>query len=144
MSIEAGMTEGRCAKHDREQPCLPCRVEGLTAGPELNAKVAEKVMGWPEYRHGMPNMERQFVVAEGNPTTTITAPRFSTDIEAAWEVVEKLREQFMVTIDLLFEGCVVTIDNPGREGHWRVALDPREGDVSLAICLAALKAVNHG
>lgn len=67
-------------------------------------------------------------------------PCYSTDISAAWQVVEKLRETWAIELH-------------GREGVWNCLVE--EGDevtahfiataeadtASLAICLAALKAV---
>jgi len=68
-------------------------VMALEAGPELDALVAEKVMGWhraacsnwTERRSGQPWLDVDSLSA-ANP---FWSP--STDIAAAWEVVEKVR-----------------------------------------------------
>lgn len=67
-------------------------------------------------------------------------PRFSTDISAAWQVVDKLRSQgrFM-SIAILGDGVHVSLDG-GAGGGWHGGTY-REETAPLAICRAALKAV---
>ena len=128
------------------------------AGPELDRLVAEKVMGWtnlddmwsPFLRNPSTGLYRK----DANQQKTRWAP--STDIRAAWEVVEKLRT----------DGWAPSLFGPiPEDGPWaglaivwyaqleRQWLDrtgkPREfaedyGDTApLAICLAALRAVGE-
>ena len=62
-------------------------------GRELDALVAERVMGWVVETHGMgpepPYYYRQKTNRHG---IHLTIPCFSTDISAAWTVVEWLSE----------------------------------------------------
>lgn len=136
-------------------------------GRELDALVAEKVMGWrrmtwTEYNtltQSCSNSERLTYawhdasgkmldqVAEtlkgvDEPDDLAWSP--STDIAAAWEVVERLTgstkqwfylEQCSVYADAKFE-----VSGAGDEdGEWSA----REFDVPHAICVAALKAVGE-
>lgn len=127
----------------------------LPAGRELDALVAEKVMGWtfqtfpegacPEVRHWHRTSP---IPEERSPEWAASfigaCPPFSTDIAAAWTVVEKLRSL----------GFGVVIDNlpstSGRDVGWTVAVvgistqDAFAGTAHtapLAICRAALSAV---
>ena len=109
---------------------------------ELDALIAERVMGWE--LDDLP----EGVVWEGNSETGggVTArtavPRYSTDIAAAWEVVEKIRgagftfslwdnaNQYAAPWDCRFTHR----DDVGQKG---IAI---EGTAPHAICLAALRA----
>ena len=126
-----------------------------TAGRELDALVAEKVMGWTAWRskHGYFNITD----GDGNSHTCDPAtskydpetgerlpepkwwdystelPDYSTDIAAAWPLVERFG---------------ITVYAPTRERHdWVAAIkigacEVAHGETApLAICLAALKAV---
>jgi len=133
----------------------------LKAGRELDALVAEKVMGWhdpqdPEWNGwkdcGLLIWQDSMIRPRDKPPVNSKAgwmaygvvdrvPAFSTDIAAAWEVVEKLHQRFP-TIHLSLGApnqrwyCSFfgTVDDKGS------AL---EADTApLAICLAALKAVS--
>ena len=94
---------------------------------EIDALVAEKVMGLKFYHaSGEPDL----VKVDGKKTDI---PKYSTSIEAAWQVVEKIPN-----MDMQFCGdnwCKVTFGYKGDtftiESH----------TAPLAICLAALKAV---
>ena len=96
----------------------------LQAGHELDALVAEKVMGWAPGERG--------------------TPAFSTSIAAAWEVVEKMRaDKLSVTLTGYWEGStgkwwVNVLDNVETVATVRTDTAPH------AICLAALKAVEDG
>jgi hypothetical protein len=98
------------------------KIDELVAGRELDARVAEKVMGWeprgPHPIHGTP------VFATGRNDTF--APHFSTDIAAAWQAAEKLKAaswRFRVWQD------------------YKDALMVDAETAPLAICRAALKAL---
>lgn len=114
---------------------------------ELDALVAEKVMGWEctikmnelgeEYTEWS-NGKGGHLSDWGELRMTDVAPKYSTDIAAAWEVVEKL--------DLLVPTRFLVRDVDG----WVVAnydedLRREDGIVAdtapRAICLAALKVV---
>lgn len=99
----------------------------MKAGRELDALVAEEVMGLdPEWHKQVP---------VGRVT-----PCYSTDIAAAWEVVEKLcREERYPTVQF-----AVNVD--GKQAWWCSLVNPADVEVHapaapLAVCLAALKAV---
>jgi hypothetical protein len=101
----------------------------MKPGKELDALVAEKVMG---KNHKESNFSNLF------PDVPLEYPPYSTDIAAAWEVVEKLK-----TV-LKGEFCISYAAN-----GWTVFRDwhtDSEGlayanELPHAICLAALRAV---
>ncbi len=118
----------------------------VEAGPELDALVAEKVMGCRvvhcrdgTYKLRVPGSYDRvdFVTAEGARSA---CPKYSTDIAAAWEVMEKMAKEG-------YKPCV------GMNGHcWdatmRVDIATTTEDewmsantAPLAICRAALAAV---
>lgn len=115
-------------------------------GRELDALVAEKVMG----NTLAPGPGAMGIVV--NITELKRIPPYSTDIAAAWEVVEKIGEGF--TLGRSWEKWVCTsvpgdmwgcyIDEPGRyemlnDGDYFEWADT----APHAICLAALKAIGH-
>jgi hypothetical protein len=73
----------------------------LDAGRELDALVAERVMGWTHVGphpwgkpHGVPPEGRVYNERFGEasrPVGLVEVPAYSTDIAAAWQVVEKIR-----------------------------------------------------
>ena len=111
-------------------------VDTMPAGREMDALVAERVMGW--YRvgamwcKGANSFAAQAEEVAGCPK--IWTP--STDIAAAWEVVEKLREKAWVSVTSGKTGnpCYCEVDVVGGE-IWHVTADT----APLAICRAALK-----
>jgi hypothetical protein len=119
------------------------------AGRELDALVAEKVMGWR--CRGLHPIHECPVFATGRADTL--APHFSTDIAAAWQVVEKMGADGW-NVSLYVHrgehggcGCSITCPYGPCEKHgnavetWHGVEDVRGATVPLAICLAALKAV---
>lgn len=113
-------------------------MQRLEAGRELDALVAEKVMGWSGVEW------RGFEYAVGiHPVTGMVQGvyRYSTDITDAWQIVERLTR----------DGRAVFIDSAGFDPEeWRVivSVDDPEGQLPseaatapLAICLAALETV---
>ena len=141
-------------------------VDELT-GRELDAAVAEEVMGWSDVngdeQHFMaPARRPSFGVTSVPPPLTgvalhgsrVRVPHYSTDIAAAWEVVERIGE--------LGYGVVANTTGKVGEGQWRVAFmgldfqffdevhmpDPDKwawaDTFPLAVCEAALKAVRAG
>jgi hypothetical protein len=122
-------------------------------GREMDALVAERVMGWrwlkvigcrnpifmpPEQlAEYLPEYVKKNVLSyDGNPPSRL--PHYSTDITAAFHVIEHLRQQSMM--------LSVSWGNDG--GWWCVIYpetgSPVEGDyaetAAEAICLAALRA----
>ena len=122
----------------------------LPAGRELDALVAEKVMGWditnPSIWWGNREVSGPFPDCDcTSHREATTIPEFSTGIAAAWEVVEKLKGQ------LTLQGPHSVGFNEGESypNHWTAgftdkAWDDIRGEANtapLAICRAALKAV---
>lgn len=121
----------------------------MKAGRELDTLVAEKVMGWEATADGLYWDARQkrtrlvlgSVIAKKREEMGIeNRPGFvfapSTDIAAAWEVVEKadLWSLYGSIGDGPYRACIQFED---REGLMTADTAP------LAICLAALKAVSQ-
>ena len=126
----------------------------LAAGRELDALVAEKVMEW----------KRIFIIGnlsggEHNPvgerqgsTSVELVPHYSTAMAAAWEVVEKLGQQgYEMNLRMIlppraqFHCCFarVTIGKTIQDFDSSPKCCAVESTVPLAICLAALKAVEQ-
>lgn len=123
----------------------------MEAGRELDALIAEKVMGWTrytEYVHGplmhgggMMTLYTGESATRGGRTWSVDGFKPSVDIAAAWEVLEKIEQ----------EGWHWGIDG-GRDGPMTIGFyDKTEGavcevsadTVAEAICLAALNAVGY-
>ena len=89
----------------------------MKPGRDLDALIAEKVMG-----------------SENN------CPHYSTDITAAWEVVEKFHK---IDVSHTFDGWFCSIDTSdeyGQNGTWSHA---QGQSAPHAICLAALNVVGE-
>lgn len=136
----------------------------MNAGRELDALVAERVMGLPvkwgedPYREiGMPSKEGRQPHLKGRAGGVeydwAPVPRYSTDIAAAWQVVEHLatRPPYMaVEVSNLGVPHARVIHSYGsaRFQQWEAWVestdipDPRPFSerCALAICLAALRA----
>jgi len=104
----------------------------LEAGPQLDRIIAERVMGW-EY-----DLLRDAWFKDGEGEIWAENWHPSTDIKAAWKVVENRRQWGW------------TWKMTGITGHWHVALydedfnflaEARAAEVTVAICRAALLAV---
>lgn len=125
------------------------RVDEMPAGREMNALIAEKAMGWTVFYGEYKGYELfDDEVAQGYPPkeeadgVPFEIPYYSTDIAAAWEVVEILGKHgytahiewkgsnrvYAATAEVTFVKCIYT------EGHGVGALPE-------AICRAAFKAV---
>ena len=130
----------------------------MNAGRELDAIIAEKVMGW----HLVPVKELCAVLMPPEITGVIwdddlimkyQVPPYSTDIAAAWQVVEKIADtqthfhaQFVLQRELFGWGCGF------RKLNWSGAVNESVSPFIIhehcqtaphAICLAALKAVGY-
>jgi hypothetical protein len=113
----------------------------MVASRELDAIVAEKVMGWSSTRF-MNNVHR---VSARHPVWQefIVVPRYSTDLAAAWQVVDVLLKRNPMQ-DIHLEhmigtgwgvSCCYSEEHGGWDGWVYGETAP------LAICLAALKSV---
>lgn len=117
----------------------------LLPGPELDALVAEKVMGWSKSKRiagewTVPLPDEPTIIMEIKVT-----PRFSNEMDSAWCVVKRMSELgFHITIEQygIFEASsewFVYFDEPpkrgGRKGSGQDRWAPK------AICYAALYAL---
>ena len=130
----------------------------MKAGRELDALIAEKVMGTPKYWsvwfacshygnfNGLDQAQAYAEKIQGDFKAHVLPysdePNYSTSIEAAWEVVRKMG---MVLIENSWEAFgqadewnvqFVGHDKEGKP-HW---VSESAETVEIAICLAALKA----
>ena len=108
----------------------------MNPGPEIDALVATEVMGW--IRINTTKSGRHFVWGypeHPNPPPSAAGPDWSpsTNIAAAWEVVEKM--DCPVAIGTCLAGWAVSFYPEGVS-----ITTSRSASVSHAICLAALKA----
>lgn len=136
----------------------------MNAGRELDALIAEKVMGFT-WHDGWKSFKGPHLVSPGGfmagwrmedggvmghldgVTRNPELPFYSTDIAAAWQVVEKLvAERFFPEVNYRGRGewgCKV--DRLTVDDSWNDKPTPHEiaNTAPLAICLAALSAVRH-
>jgi len=117
----------------------------MKAGRELDALIAEKVMGWEFHANAgwyEPGMWETNTACRAAPCG-VRGWRPSTRIQDAWQVVEKLMEKGW--------SCNIIYHDPGDclcefwggkygNKHWREIVN-HQPSIPLAICLAALKAV---
>lgn len=138
-------------------------MDELQPGRELDAMIAERVMGWPHI--GETDAFRLFtsyggVIFDGVPEkfTIGSIPHRwepSTDIAAAWDAVERVQSELR---EVGSRGGIcdvrLTVHRYGPEGDYRVAFSKHpmrrlyaaawSKSLPHAICLAALKAVGEG
>lgn len=152
--------------------------EDLKSGPELDALVAEKVMGWVlygedghskpvhkksldrpgetfddwEYKGPHPRLVspsgREFFLCQCRYRKGLeNLPPYSTDIAAAWEVVEHMTQTTKENwkIEIFSSAFIATFSyESGRDKPWQTGEHEAYGDsIPHAICLAALKAVGE-
>ncbi len=120
----------------------------MITGRDLDALVAEKVMGFPSFAEQVVSKlsthirfnHEACVICGRQDDTRECLPKYSTEIAAAWEVVEKLREKdFLVSIRTLKSGkirCLVFSPDSENGPGVRAISDT----APHAVCLAALKA----
>jgi hypothetical protein len=116
----------------------------MKAGRELDALIAEKVMGWKGINSHAAHLEvGQFynrqdgvVIVEHRNRLRMFEP--STSIADAWLVAEKLNEKWG-NWALIFRGTWAVYEYPNDYGEYPP--DAEADTAPLAICLAALKAV---
>ena len=123
-------------------------IDEMPAGREMDALVAEKVMGWSEIHHrngrlfGMPP---EATVIRGDDVILHLLPilSYSTDIGAAWEIMIIIRMTASLSLEhpLTAAGLwQAKFENRG-EGTWHdeVTVCAMASTAPLAICRAALK-----
>ena len=110
----------------------------MKAGRELDALIAEKVMGWTSLK----GFESAIWDCGNSPIRTKESWLPSTQIADAWLVVEKIAKEAYVDIGVDKHGAQVQID-VFKGGKWNLASteSTRAASAPLAICLAALKAI---
>ena len=137
-------------------------LDKLKVGRKLNILIAKNVMGWTHWENCndgdwegpddvtfFANFSGEFGLAVYEPgydePTFYFAP--STDLQDAWDVVEKMKDKsWLITIQNChdktghnYQWCVIMANNdPESE-----AVEGMASTVPLAICLAALKAVGY-
>lgn len=140
-----------CGTHIDEHEATPC----------FNAWVAEDVMGWLktdqrriDHQNWLEYPQEWYLKPNGDIENVTNIPEYSTDIAAAWEVVEKLRSRQMPIVlhgDEWHSGgdWQVTIYNLrehmgvlGRGAHKVTVLGRGDPSAPLAICRAAIKATS--
>lgn len=127
-------------------------IDTMKAGREMDALIAEKAMGWKREEYYLCGVETTGLVGPGGLRYVDDYPHYSTDIGAAWQVIEKLRVQGVcLRIDPRGDGYSVRTMNDEevplswtKEGHlnWDVpSVTEIEAAAPLAICRAALNAI---
>lgn len=114
----------------------------IAVGPALDSEVARVVFGW-EVKSGMPGTDATWVT-NGPHGIWRQGPSFSTNIAAAWTVVEKLLEMQPAHEDIHIEhliGCGWKVSSCLDQGQWTDWVAGKT--VPEAICRAALKAVEQ-
>jgi hypothetical protein len=130
------------------------------AGPELDAVIAERVMGlqpcdaWAPINFGSaggPALAKRCQHPNCYPTQTLGsmfgtvggAPRFSTDIAAAWQVVERLADQWAyINVDLKNRRWVCRLSDGLAHAGDHPSVQAIADTAPLAICRATLAAVD--
>jgi len=108
----------------------------MEAGPELDRLVAKHIMGWKEGQEILESLSGIGILGEK------ALPRYSTDITAAWSVVEKLVNLgWLVNLLSPWKGnatCHWTcyVERKGENGWER--LEATGDSAPLAICRAAM------
>lgn len=115
-------------------------MDEMKPGRELDALIAEKVMGWQRWESGVgTRWKRGGWSEEANSVSEV--PAYSTDIAAAWEVVEHFRKNgFDVTVSTRKDGTYVNCEITNYDDV-NVTDGMNLWDAPHAIALAALKAV---
>ncbi len=123
-------------------------IDQMEAGPEMDALVAEFMIGWRRAPSEDDPAGWCWVTEHGRTRGSATAlmPTYSTNIAAAWQVVEKLKERFSsVLVETNPRQYYVDIvTDKGTPSYYRTVADAEADTAPLAICRAALKAVNQG
>jgi hypothetical protein len=123
-------------------------VAQMPAGKEMDSLIAERVMGWAKH----PHVDSPTYWWEG-PTKSYlidNLPHFSSDIAAAWQVVEQLQQRGYTRITVGLQGLGKTVDFCHIEGDgpaWHEVIDGHGHDafsLPLAICRGALGCVGEG
>lgn len=122
-------------------------------GPELDARIAEEVMGWKLFAYNQPwpcGKPHTAWIASGGRIINQCDWEPSTDIAAAWEVVKKLRDMWTEATKESsgFDDFPKPFDDTAFFNYLRRSADRRWPWALLyaspeTICLAALAAVHQ-
>ena len=108
----------------------------MKPGKELDALIAEKIFDL-DVLAGKVVTPHEFL--EGTHYS-LEPEAYSTNITAAWKIVERLNEQFlMVSVDSYLGGADIAILDKKAEGHYQLTVSAKGDDACHAICLVALK-----
>lgn len=114
---------------------------------ERDAMVHQHVFGFDMVGFVTPKgyARNSWVKEEENRTTWIDVPEYSTDISAAWEIVERLDAQrIRLSMSRFYNGIITGVptcwgvDFSGDDAEW---CGTEAQTAPEAICIAALKAV---
>jgi len=109
---------------------------------ELDAEVAEKVMGNAEYKRVLLNFDKDGKKIYSKPV--YMGPEYSTDISAAWEVVEKLGVDSFHLSQHTTTPWECSFSTGVDQLHERFVYSRAEGKTAPeAICNAALKTLKE-
>lgn len=126
----------------------------MRAGRELDALVAERVMGWPHISVNEPyrrHKDRGGVIVVGMPQK-FSAGLIPSDwrpswyIAEAWDVIAELAPKFWATLLTPYDAADiyhVSFTPLGQPEHSHRAGHAMAETMEVAICLAALKAVGQ-
>lgn len=103
----------------------------MRAGPELNALVAERVMGWGIRRNAF-----GYWLGPGTINANTWSP--SSDMSAVWEVVSKLRESHHLQLKTEDEGWAAKFGLVDPTDFQDMAEWSYDTTAPLVICRAAL------
>lgn len=125
----------------------------MPAGREMDALVAKKIFGKVRcqarcHKRGVRgSMDGTYCYAQpDSPAQGANIPHYSTDISAAWEVVEKIRSSSGLSV--IVEASVhpneyICAIGAHHRGQWIESFRSAEAEAPLVICRAALKAVDR-
>lgn len=127
----------------------------MNAGRDMDALVAEKVMGWDLKTVWIGSEEHKRLIAPERHYMPDDYPWYSTDIAAAWMVVEKMQERFKCGVKV-FAIIPEQIERVGKKYVCsfhsgtleyitpELHTSDKADTAPLAICRAALKAIEEG
>lgn len=113
----------------------------MQPGRELDALIAEKVMGLPVARHQFDCGQMEYVRTD-KTFPNFLVPAYSTSIVDAWAVVERLRDDQSSVFSMTYGSTVSAAFLLGTYEQANVRRGHAEATTAThAICLAALAAV---
>jgi hypothetical protein len=119
----------------------------MPAGREMDALVAEKIMGWAKH----PHTDSPTFWWEGPTKSYLIGdlPHYSTDISNAWEVLEEMQSGIFSARQRFYQALNEQVDIQaglpmGQHVAWPAALGMLCKVMPLAICRAALVSLRPG